>query len=422
MISPKSIRVVSLIIISIVGWLVVFYQFPLIPQHLNIDEVEFAQLALSLDGKAYAPYSPLATGHTTLYYYVILLCFKLFGITAFGLRLPAALSGVINGILIYMIMYFLFVKKEDKKPSMFSLFLPLATALTFVTMRWQFQFARFSFEVTFLMMFELLSLLFIILHQRTKSWKWLLAAGIAAGLAFNSYLPGRVFVAIPGLYVLWYIWSQQKHWKERFQTILSFFIPFLIVITPLLMYFMQARDVRVYQLSYVNNEMLSLNEKISFFTENVRKTAGIFHIQGDLNGKQNYPGKPALNPIMGILFVIGMLYSIRKIKVFPHFIFLAYFVLSLIPTILTYPWENPHMLRTYTSIPAIVFWIGTAFWLIYNKFKRQYLIMAFITALLIISVVYDLRTYFIYQVPIFDAAFEMRGPLHELVVKIKLKH
>lgn len=125
---------------------------------------------------------------------------------------------------------------------------------------------------------------------------------------------------------------------------------------------------------------------------------------------------------MGLLFVIGMLYSIRKIKEFPHFLFLSYFILSLIPTILTYPWENPHMLRTYTSIPSIVFWIGTAFWLIYQKLKKQYVILLTIMILLVISAFYDIRTYFVYQVPIFEQAFEMRGPLHELVVKIKLKH
>ena len=82
-----------LLIVLIAGG-IIFYQFPNLPKQLALDEVEFAKLALSLDGKPFSPYNTMATGHSTLYFYVILLSLKLFGVTSFALRLPSVIAGV----------------------------------------------------------------------------------------------------------------------------------------------------------------------------------------------------------------------------------------------------------------------------------------------------------------------------------------
>src|SRR5690349_4262419 len=94
---------VGLTLVILAAVCLIFYKFTQIPGNISFDELEFAQLALSLSHHAYIPYSPLATGHSTLYFYIILLSFKIFGVNTFSLRLPAALFGVLGAVLFYLL-------------------------------------------------------------------------------------------------------------------------------------------------------------------------------------------------------------------------------------------------------------------------------------------------------------------------------
>jgi hypothetical protein len=149
----------------------------------------------------------------------------------------------------------------------------------------------------------------------------------------------------------------------------------------------------------------------------------MFFIKGDTNGRHNYPGKPALNPILSILFIIGLLISIKNFKNWYNKMFLFYFLISLFPALMTYPWENPNMLRTYTVLPSIVFFIGNT---IYHlsaiasrlSFNKKILILCFLFLIILFSCFYELRTYFKYQAIVFDQSFEIKLLL-EKAVKIK---
>src|SRR3990167_7085285 len=99
---------IELFILLFISVFVIFFQFNQIPKKLSWDEVEFTRLALSLDGKSYTPYSELATGHSTLYFYIILASFKIFGLNNFALRFPSALFGVINVLIFYFISRIIF--------------------------------------------------------------------------------------------------------------------------------------------------------------------------------------------------------------------------------------------------------------------------------------------------------------------------
>ncbi len=86
----------------------------------------------------------------------------------------------------------------------------------------------------------------------------------------------------------------------------------------------------------------------------------MFHFKGDVNGRHNYPGKPALNPILGILFIAGLTFAVKNWKNPLNLFAICYLLFAIFPTILTYPWENPNMLRTFTAIPSVIYFIGLA--------------------------------------------------------------
>jgi len=198
--------------------------------------------------------------------------------------------------------------------------------------------------------------------------------------------------------------------------LLYFLIPFIILISPLTFYLNIHKDTRFYQQFYPDNHEMTLQEKETFFVRNLSSTIGIFNIKGDVNGRHNYPNKSALNPILGILFIVGLCISVKGLKKNNNQMFLLWFFLSLAPTLVTYPWENPNMLRTFTVIPSVIYFIGLAIKTILDikiiqKIIYRKILFMTIFGLIFISSVYELRTYFVHQSTVFKEAFEAERPL-----------
>lgn len=415
---------ICLAIVSIASALIIFYRFPSIPQNLSYDETEFARLALSLEDKSYTPYSPLATGHPTLYFYIILASVKMFGLTLFALRLPAALFGILGTIAFYMVMKQVFSKEYIHKitPSAYlsshDYFLPTLLTFIFLSTRWYFNFARFSFEATFLLFLELVSVWFFLKFKSSRNTHYLIGTGLFAGLAYNSYTPGRLFFLIPLIFLSAEFKNLRNVRLHIVKPLMSFMVPFLIIIAPLTLYLSVHPDIRINQLSYVTNDKMQVSEKVEFAIDNVKRTLGMFHISGDMNGRHNYPGKATLNPLAGFFFAIGILYSLRRVKQFENSFFLAYFILSILPMMLTYPWENPNILRSFTAIPAIIFFIGNAILLIHKLPLKAKFLSYGLWVIFYIAAVYDIRTYFVYQAnTVFPSAFEIDPLLFASYVK-----
>ena len=378
----------------------IFYQFPNLPKNLAFDEIDFARLALYLGHHGYIPYVPQATGHATLYFYIMLLSFNLFGFNNFALRFPSALFGFLSVLLFYILMKDLFKKKNKLIPFLLSIIL--------ITSHWYLNFARFSFEVTFLLFLELIGTYTLFKFFENKKNAYLILSGLFAGLAFNSYIPGRIFFAVPLLAIV----------LKKLNKILFFFIPFIIVILPLSIYLIFNTDIRLQQQSYISNSTITFQKKAEFFLTNIQSTAFMFNVKGDMNGRHNYPGKPALNPLIGILFVVGLILALKDFKQFNNQFFIGFFLVALIPTLFTYPWENPNMLRTYSTIPSVIYFMGLSInYFIGFLTKRSFslrlpiiIIIIFIT----LSSLYELRTYFVYQKIVSPTSFEIGMKLSDL--------
>lgn len=416
------------LVIFVMSCILIFYQFSLIPKKTTFDEVEFAKLAILLQKQPPAPYSSYATGHATLYFYIISFLFALLSPSLFSLRLTSAVCGVINPLLLYFIFTFIFSK--NTKSSSFVLFrisdfgfrissfLPFLLSLVFLSMRWYFNFARFGFEVTFLLCLELTSLLWMFRYFENKKNRYLILAGVFAGLAYNSYQPGRMFVLVP-LFLFFlksFRFPLKSYIGQNKKNLMLFLIPFFVIILPLVIYLQIHKDIRFYQQFYPDNHEMTLSQKNEYFVRNLQSTLGIFLVRGDVNGRHNYPNKPALNPILGVFFLGGLIIACIKWKDNINAVFLLWFLISLIPTLVTYPWENPNMLRTFTVIPSVVYFIGLSIsnlLLFFEKQKtRQIAVMIGLCILFAFSSFYEIRTYFVHQVPVFENAFEAEHSLN----------
>ena len=257
------------------------------------------------------------------------------------------------------------------------------------------------------------------IQKKNTSYVSLIISALFAGLAFHSYYPGRLFFLLPAL---WIFLQTQKRYAIMFLAVVG------IVIAPLVIYNLQHPDVRVSQISFLSDPKISLDYKVKGVWNNIVSTLLMPFWKGDMNGRHNFPGKSALNPILAILFLVGLLQfcfnnssSPRKREsINPSIFFLGYFIISLVPTILTAPSDNPNMLRTFTMIPAIIYFIGIGVQYIFDKspkFIYSKSVTFIFLFLILVSSLYELRTYFMFQSRVFNNSFEVNCPLKNVVDK-----
>ncbi len=426
-------KVVPIIFLIIISAFLIFYRFTEIPKYLAFDEVEFTKLALSLGNKPYVPYSQLATGHSTLYFYILLASLKTFGINTFALRFPAAIFGILSVLMFYLVIKKL--KDYELRIKNYNI-LPFFLAIIFLTSRWFLNFSRFSFEATFLLFLELTPIYFLLKFDELLKAKipnflrfnvfrqkisvssfYIFFSGVFSGLAFLSYTPGRIFFLLPLFFLTLRTLKTFKLYKL---SLLYFLIPFIIIITPLTLYLLTNKDTRIDQQFFLNNHEITINTKVSGLWSNISSTTLMLFTKGDMNGRHNYPGKPALNPILGIFFIIGFILSIKNFKNLYNKLFLFYFLLSILPALMTYPWENPNMLRTYTVLPSVIYFIGIAIYHLGTiisrlSYNRKMFVSCFLFLVILFSSYYELRTYFKYQSIVFNQSFEIKLPLEKAI-------
>ncbi|OGK18647.1 hypothetical protein A3G67_02195 [Candidatus Roizmanbacteria bacterium RIFCSPLOWO2_12_FULL_40_12] len=389
-------RVLPIVVLTFLSSAVIFFRYLSIPQNITLDEIAFSQVALSLSESPYTVYSTLHTGHSTLYFYILLLSLKTFGVNIFAVRFPSALFSVASVLLFYLVMSKVF------KNSFFAFFV----SCIMLFLRWYINFSRFSYETTFLLFLELVSTLFLFKFLEDKQTKSVVFSGIFAGLAFHSYYPGRVFFLLP-LFVLFL----QKIKKYA----VLFLLIFALIASPLISYLVQNPDIRVGEVSLLASQKLIFQEKLNHFGLNIKKTAFMFHVEGDSNGRHNFPGKPALNPILGILFLGGFVLALKNFSQVYNQYFLFYFLLSVSLPLIGITQDNPNMLRTFTTIPGIAYFIGKAYlWIWDRKLPKKFLIGC-VAVLFILSTLYELRTYFLFQSRVFRNSFEIQCKLQDVV-------
>jgi 4-amino-4-deoxy-L-arabinose transferase-like glycosyltransferase len=421
-------RLIYSLVLLALSIFVIFYNFPNYPKNIAHDETEIVRAALTLVNKPYTVFTPIADGHTTLYLYKLLGSFNIFGFNNFAMRLPVAVCSVVNVLLFYFIL--IKALKENK----YRFEITLLSAMLMLTSHWFVNFARFSFEIPFLLTLELVSLcfLFVTLERSDRvsalSKKdsivprpsgilqndiHVILSAIFAGLAFNSYQPGRIFFIVPLFYLL-----ANKYYKQATQ----FLIVFGIVILPLSLYLLTntANDVRINQQLYLSNNKLSVEQKMGYFSQNVIKNLGVFSFVGDGNGRHNYPGKPAINPILATFMYLGIFLSLLNIRKNNfHRLFLVYFLVGIFPTLLTLPNENPNMLRTYTILPSMFYFIVISLNTLFHIkekgwMKYQPIIILTVLVLLAFSTYKELNTYFVDQGPVFNKAFEYSKSIDQI--------
>jgi hypothetical protein len=307
-------------------------------------------------------------GREGLFMNLVAVSIKLFGISTLALKLPAIIFGTFTVLGVYLLAKELF---DSRRVGLLSSFL---AAVSF----WTIDFSRISFRANMVPAILAFSCYFLFKGLRTKKWQDFAIGGLIFGLGLHTYIAFRVAPLILVIMLAVLMLTREKFLKHYWKSILVFVLFAFITAGPMLYtFFVSHPEYWVSRTSSISIFNPEVNK--GHFAQVLLKTLGLslakYNFWGDQNWRHNYPPYAILDPLTGIMFLFGFIYSI--IKTF-HFLYLRFskkirdtkletyvflltaFFTMLIPEVLGYE-GNPHALRAIGTIPAVFIFAGLGF-------------------------------------------------------------
>ncbi len=230
----------------------------------------------------------------------------------------------------------------------------LLLALMLATMHWSINFSRIAMNGIEIVFFVLLAFYFVIRLMRVGQVRDAVLAGLAIGTGLWFYRAFQVTLLAFGILILtgWIY----RPWKRSsvlggvlIATSLAVIFPFIIFALTRTEYWDRVNEVSIFGPESRN---VSWNDAL---IKSIPLHLGMFHIQGDKNGRHNLPGEPMLDPVTGILFGLGLVVAMREWRRRENLFFLAILILGLSGGILTVTFEAPQSLRSIGVLPAVAY-------------------------------------------------------------------
>ncbi len=402
----KNKVLLFLLIILVIASFFRLWQLSSVPPGLYPDEAINGNEAISNWGKLFYPEN---NGREGLFINLIALSFSIFGVSIFSLKIVPAIIGILTVLGLYLLTKELFSQYYENNSRSIALLASFFLATSF----WHTNFSRIGFRAILLPFILVFSFYFLFRGFRTKKIRDFIFSGLIFGLGFYTYISFRMAVLIFPFILIpcWFIYKKppvytQEGLQKKFILHTSYFILLIFIVAlPIGIYFLQNPYDFIGRAAPIS--VFAAENPIKEFTKSLISHLGMFNFRGDSNWRHNFSGSPALFWPVGILFLIGFVFSVKELcKSIKsrslslgtcHLSLISWFFIMLLPGILTYE-GIPHALRTIGVIPVVYIFAGFGFFKIYQWFnkntKRKRLLFSAIFLFLLMTGVVEFDKYF----------------------------
>lgn len=370
----KKQKYILLILILAFGFFLKIYNIENTPPGVYPDEaVNGIDAMTANDTGNYQWFYPANNGREGLFMNLIALCFKLWGISVLTLKLPSIIFGTLTILGTYLLTKELFNKDR----------LALISSFLVASGFWAINFSRISFRANMLPTVLVFSFYFLYRGIKYKKYRDFIFGGLVFGLGLHTYIAYRISPAILVVMLATFLFTREKFIKNYWKHLAVFSVFTLLAMAPMFYTFythpeyVESRSGSISILSpEVNQGHLVMTFLRSFSLSLVK-----YNFWGDQNWRHNYPPYPLLDPITGIAFAFGLVYSIIRLlrllylrfvkkenheKLEVYMLLLSWFFLMLAPEFMTAE-GNPHALRAIGTLPVTFIFSALLFEYFFRK-------------------------------------------------------
>lgn len=289
--------------------------------------------------------------------YLIAFSFSLFGITVTALRLITAAFGIAAVLFAYLLFR-----------RWFGQGIGIVAACMLAVMRYHLTFSRFGMQGIATPAFELAALYFLdraLAEKKVSGFAWL---GLAVGFGLAFYFAFRLFPVIVAVFLVCLLVgalvkygareTNRRYLRGMWQQWLIAALGLVLALTPVLQF--AARNPQDFMSRTGTTSIFEHRAEPDLakaYWDNLTKHLAMFNVRGDNNGRHNLPGAPMLDPVMGVLFILGVAFALWRWRDPTNLLMLLLFVLALHGGILSLDFEAPQSLRSIGVIPALAYFI-----------------------------------------------------------------
>lgn len=196
-------------------------------------------------------------------------------------------------------------------------------------------------------------------RQRARSLTYLALGGAWLGAAMYTYLSSRFLPFVPLLFFAYWLLRGQVR-REHWLGMVLFSATWGLVFAPLGLYYLKHPHLFGMRAGQVLNLPLALAGNPRPLLTDTLRTLGMFSLVGADTSRYGLAGRSLFDPVGAILFHIGLLVSVVRLRrparqSAPYAFLLVWWLVMLVPDFIT--GESPHFLRTIGALPpTYIFW------------------------------------------------------------------
>ena len=383
-----------------------------VPPSLNWDEISHGYNAYSIlktgrdEWGVTLPAIFRAYGDYKLpgYIYLTAVSELIFGLSAFSVRMPSILAGIITVIVSYLLVKKLF----SEKAALLSSFLVAIEP-------WSFFLSRGAFEANLALSFIVSGIYLFILGL--EKYRYLPISALLLGLSVWTYNSARIFVPLFLIVLLALYWKELvKIWEGSRRPIAFSLILTVLFLIPMLLQLVSPVGLARYGKVSIIDEgaLVQINEKRAssiyppivsrliynkgtFFAKAFIRnylshfSFGFLFTKGGTHYQFNVPDHGLIYTVNMLFFVLGLYYLFTN-RTRESFLLLIWLLLAPIPSSLTR--EAPHVLRAITMLPVPMIVSALGFFYFLGKTKKLKISRGALTSIYIILLIVFAENYF----------------------------
>ncbi len=172
-------------------------------------------------------------------------------------------------------------------------------------------------------------------------------SGVCAGLAAYTYHTGRMGPITLAALTFLCLGSTPRYWQRATPLLAAAALAGLLTLLPLLHFIANDWDGynrRVSNVSVLDSDSTTMRAPLLLLLHNTGRYLLMWHVAGDRNGRHHAPGAPMLDPLSGMLLVLGLGVAIMYRHSRELAVVLLLLVCNLVPGLLS--GNAPHAMRS----------------------------------------------------------------------------
>jgi 4-amino-4-deoxy-L-arabinose transferase-like glycosyltransferase len=321
-------------------------------------------------------------GREPLHVYLMALSVSLLGATPFAIRAVPAAAGVLAVLTTFLATRALLNSRSKcRKPRPTpggDYLVPLLAALTMAILYPAVHFSRFGIRAMVFVPVEMMAVACFWwgvnraarkpdLTGDGKTWLLFLLSGSLLGLGIYTFAASRLLPLVWIIFVPLWFWRDRTAFHCHWRQIAGMAGIAFLTALPLLLFFLRYPYYFVFRIAYVANKGKGAVEGKAWMTWllNVGRVLRGLAWQGETHLRHNLPGRPYLDPIQAILFLLGLINTLRQLLQPRIQFLLIWFGVMLLPSILS--GDAPHFGRLSGAAGPIAILVALgAVWLFGN--------------------------------------------------------